>query len=79
MGDRNILLTLKRKTDEEPEGEQKRLTDVAHSDELRRMVNRLEGLSMALDGLQDLCGSISGVSLSCAIICAAFQNPGVEA
>jgi hypothetical protein len=44
----------------EPDGEEERLTDITHSEELSRMVGRLDGLSMALTGLQSICVDVSG-------------------
>jgi hypothetical protein len=39
------------KREEEPESQQKRLTDLGHSAELGRMVERLWGLKTAIEGL----------------------------
>jgi hypothetical protein len=44
----------------EPEGKEERLSDITHSEELSRMVGRLDGLSMALTGLQSICVDVSG-------------------
>jgi hypothetical protein len=41
----------KTKREEEPESQQKRLTDSDHNEELWRMVDRLQGLETAIEGL----------------------------
>jgi hypothetical protein len=50
------------KAENGPEGEKERLTDLGHSEELGRMVGRLDGLSMALTGVQSFCADVCGVS-----------------